>query len=114
MSGHDHDQVGHVVPLWILVGVLAALLFLTFVTVYVTQFDFGNFNLIVAMVIAVVKASLVVLFFMHLVWDRPFNAVIFLSALAFVTLFIVLALLDSGQYQPEMIPGYTAAGGVVP
>ncbi len=113
-SSADGKHVPHVVPLWLLVGVLTILLVLTWATVAVTSFDFGNLNLIVAMVIAVVKAALVVMFFMHLVWDRPFNAVIFVSALAFVGLFVILALLDTGQYQPAMIPGYTAAGGVIP
>ena len=114
-SSTDGKHVPHVVPLWILIGVLAILLVLTWATVAVTSFDFGsNLNLVVAMVIAVIKAALVVMFFMHLVWDRPFNTVIFVSALAFVGLFIILALLDTGQYQPTMIPGYTAAGGVVP
>jgi len=46
----------------------------------------------------VVKASLVVLFFMHLRWDKPFNAIVFIGCLIFVGLFISLALLDTGQY----------------
>ncbi len=105
-KGHG---LGHVVPLSTLIGVLAVLLLLTFVTVAATWFDFGPFNLIVAMAIAAVKGSLVLLYFMHLRWDRPFNAVVFISSLAFVALFIVLALLDTSEYQPELIPGYAPA-----
>ena len=61
---------------------------------------------VVAMVIAVIKGSLVLLYFMHLRWDRPFNAIVLISSLALVALFIILALIDVGNYQPEVIPGY--------
>ena len=101
------DKVGHVVPLWLLLGVLGALLFLTFITVAVTAVDFGEqVNLIVAMLIATVKASLVLLYFMHLRWDRPFNALIMIFSVAFVAIFVVFALLDSSAYQPNLIEGY--------
>jgi len=93
----------------LLVGVFASLLVLTVVTVAVTYVDLGSLNLLVAMGVAVVKGSLVVLFFMHLAWDRPFNAVVFITALLFVTLFITFILLDTKQYQPDIIPGQAPA-----
>ncbi len=96
---HDAPHgVGHIAPFKMLLSVFVALTFLTILTVVASMFDFGEMNLIVAMFIAVVKASLVVLFFMHLIWDRPFNAIVFVGCLIFVGLFISLALLDSGQY----------------
>jgi cytochrome c oxidase subunit IV len=87
----------HAVPLWILAGVFASLAALTVLTVAASKFDFGEYNLVIALAIAVVKASLVVLFFMHLRWDKPFNAVVFLGCLFFVGLFIGLTLLDTVQ-----------------
>jgi cytochrome c oxidase subunit 4 len=114
MDTHAHDAhhgPGHVVSLRLLLGVLGALLVLTFVTVAVTWFDLGRLNLAVALVIAVVKASLVLLYFMHLRWDRPFNAIVIIGTLVFVALFIGLSLLDSFQYQPQVIPGYSPALG---
>ena len=105
MSSTEHG-VGHVVPLKLLVGVLFVLLVLTVLTVAVTKVDLGNLNLVIAMAIAAVKGSLVLLYFMHLRWDRPFNAVVFVSSLVLVALFIILALLDTSQYQPDLIPGY--------
>ncbi|MCP3977914.1 MAG: hypothetical protein GY716_01105 [bacterium] len=106
---HDahHEGVGHVVPLTTLFGVLGTLLVLTFVTVAVTWLDLGPFSLIAALAIAVVKGSLVLLYFMHLRWDRPFHAVIIICSLVFVALFIALTLLDSYAYQPDVIPGYS-------
>lgn len=110
-NGHDshaatHDGVGHVVPLTTLFAVLGGLLFLTFLTVAVTWFDLGDLNLVVALLIAVVKASLVLLFFMHLRWDRPFNAIVLIFSLVLVMLFVGLALLDAKTYEPSRIPGY--------
>ena len=81
-QGQPPDAPGHVVPLRLLVGVLVALLFLTVVTVAVTYVDLGPVNLVVALLIALVKASLVLLVFMHLRWDRPFNAVVLITSLA--------------------------------
>lgn len=106
MSHSEDHGVGHIVPLPLLFGVLGVLLFLTIVTVAVTYVDMGHYNVLVAMLIAVVKAAFVALYFMHLRWDRPFNAIVLLSALALLALFIFLSLLDSVQYQPTVIPGY--------
>ena len=104
----DHP-VGHVMSLPVLVAVWGALAVLTVVTVAVTKIDLGNLNLYLAMAIATVKASLVLLYFMHLRYERPVNAIVFVTALLFVLLFVSLALMDTGQYQPELIPGYSPA-----
>ena len=45
--------------------VWAALLALTFTTVVVAEIDLGEWNIVAAITIAVIKATLVVLFFMH-------------------------------------------------
>ncbi len=103
---NPHSSVSHVMPAWLLLAVWAALIFFTYITVAVTYVDLGSMNLIIAMAIATVKASLVILFFMHLLYDRPFNAIVFISALLFVALFIVFALIDTGQYHPDLIQGY--------
>ena len=96
-----HSGLGHVVPVWLLAAVFGALLVLTGLTVAVAQVDLGNMNLYLALGIAAVKASLVVLFFMHLFWDRPFNAMIFIGCLLFVSLFIGITLTDRGPAGPR-------------
>ncbi len=109
MADHAHaddaHEGGHVVPLWLLAGILGALLALTFATVAVTWVDLGRLNIWIAMGIAAVKATLVALYFMHLRWDRPFNGVILLISLVLVVLFIGFALRDGIAYLPERIPG---------
>jgi len=102
---HAHSGLGHVVPLWILAAVFAALMVLTCLTVAVAQVDLGNLNLYLAMAIATVKASLVVLFFMHLFWDRGFNTMIFIGCLLFVSLFIGITLTDQRASDATAIHG---------
>ena len=111
---HAAHKVGHVVPLKILFGVLAALLVLTFVTVAITWVDLGPLNLVAALVIALVKATLVGLYFMHLRWDRPINGIILLLSLVFVVLFLGLSLIDSNAYQSDLIPGDAPAMSLEP
>lgn len=106
-SSHDneHKGVGHIVPVRILITTGTALLILTALTVWSAGLDFGNYNIVIALVIAFFKGSLVVLFFMHLRYDRPFNGIIFITAMAFVVLFISLALLDTKEYAKDMYAG---------
>ena len=51
----------------------------------------------------VFKVSLVGLIFMHLRWDRNFTAFIFVSSVLLVGLFISFAMMDTKEYQPEVI-----------
>ncbi|MEI8373630.1 MAG: cytochrome C oxidase subunit IV family protein [Planctomycetota bacterium] len=108
---HDstHSALGHVVPLWLLAAVFGTLLVLTGVTVAAAQVDLGNLNLYLALAIAGVKASLVILFFMHLFWDRSFNAMIFVGCLLFVSLFIGIVLTDSRANNVSAVGGQGSA-----
>ncbi len=96
------EAPSHVVPLRVLLGVFAVLLSLTFLTVAATWFDFGGWALAIALGIATVKAALVALYFMHLRYDNPFYAVVFVTALMFLALFLSLTLLDTLQYRPDV------------
>lgn len=102
-TAHDHDDhhgLSHVQSIQALVATGGTLLLLTLVTVLATRIDFGaNINLGIAMVIAVTKASLVILFFMHLKYDRLFHSVVFVAAILAASLFVGFTLMDSGQYQ---------------
>lgn len=70
LIGEDFEEgLGHILDLRILRNVLLSLLFLTFITVAVSRFDFGNLNLVVAVIIATVKATIVATFFMHLKFE---------------------------------------------
>lgn len=84
-------------------AVLAGLLVLTVVTVAAAGFNFGSMNVVIALVIASMKASLVALFFMHLRWDKPVNAIIFVSSLFFLGLLLMMTLIDRGS-RDNVIP----------
>jgi cytochrome c oxidase subunit 4 len=101
--GHDDHGLAHTTPVKLLVGILAVLLVLTILTVAVTSIDLGaSGNLIVAMVIATIKAALVVSFFMHLVWDKKLHLILFLISVLFLILFLAMSVTDRGEYQPDI------------
>jgi len=111
-GAHGGDVHAHPVPAKILVGILMMLFLLTFITVAVSYVDLGKANLFVAMAVASVKAAIVALFFMHLFWDKPFNGLIIVSAFFFLGIFIGLALLDTKEYQHELIPMFEKEGQI--
>ena len=103
-SDDDHHGLSHVAPIKVLVATGGTLLFLTVATVLATKIDFGaNINLAIAMAIAVIKATLVVLFFMHLKYDRMFHSVVFVAGILAASLFVGFTLMDSNQYQQTNI-----------
>ena len=100
--GHDHG-LAHTTPVSLLFIILGLLLALTIATVAVTSFDLGaQGNLIVAMVIATIKAALVCTFFMHLLWDKKFNTILFLTSVLFLILFLSMATTDRSEYQHDV------------
>ncbi len=99
-----HNDISHVAAAKVLLATGGTLLVLTLVTVLATKIDFGaNINLAVAMVIAVTKATLVILFFMHLRYDKLFHTVVFVSAILAASLFVGFTLMDTSQYQETNI-----------
>ena len=100
-DGHGSPKVDdshhtHVCSAFLFTGVFVALLFLTFVTVFIAQFDFGGANMLIAMGVAAVKASLVLSVFMHLKWDTAINNIAFLGSLIFLSLLFLFTLADHG------------------
>ena len=91
-DGGDMQGATHLVPIRIYLMIFAILMVLTAVTVSVSFLDLGPFNTVVALVIAVTKAVLVVLFFMHarysgrLTWAVVAGGVFWLALLLFMTL----------------------------
>jgi cytochrome c oxidase subunit 4 len=90
----ENAAVNHVVPVKVYVGVFLALCVLTTASVEVTGHDFGPFNLIVALGIAVTKASLVVLFFMHARYSPKLTGLVIASSVAFFVILVFLTLTD--------------------
>ncbi len=103
-GGDAHHGIAHVASIKVLLTTWIALMILTVITVAATKVDFGPAaNLGIAMAIAVVKATLVVLFFMHLFYDKLFHSVIIIGGVLAASLFVGFTLMDSNQYQDAVI-----------
>ena len=100
-----HTIVGHLVPTWLLMFVGTSLLMLTVITVAVRYIDIGEFNIVVALGVALVKATLVCLFFMHLRWDRSFNTLVFVVSVVLVLLMMAFLIMDTNQYRDLQFDG---------
>jgi cytochrome c oxidase subunit IV len=73
---------------------LVVLLIFTAITVGASYIQFGSLNVVIALTIATIKATLVALFFMHLRHDKPVNAVIACAGFLFLGLFLLFTFLD--------------------
>ena len=94
---HDEDTDGHahIAPVKLYGAILATLLVLTGLTLVAYQVHLGALNLVIAIAIATAKATLVVMYFMHLRWDAKFNVMILLGALLFAGVFLAYTLNDT-------------------
>ena len=95
MAQNINGTYKQVTPLkvYLLVGI--GLLILTGITVTVSQIPLGPLNVVVALGIAGLKAWLVMLFFMHLFYDRKIYLLVFSTAIVVLTLFIVITGADT-------------------
>jgi len=85
----------HIVPVRIYLTIFAALLFGTGLTVVAGFIDFPwQFNTIVALTIAVAKATLVVLYFMHVRYSSRLIWVIVAAALFWMAILFSLTFSD--------------------
>ena len=74
--------------------VFAGLIILTLVTATVATIDLGPMNIVVALVIAMCKATLVMLFFMHLRWSPRLVHMVAVASLFWLGILIALTLSD--------------------
>lgn len=108
MSAHDPSEP-HVLPLRTYFGVFATLLVLTGVTTGVAYVDLGALNTTVALLIAGVKATCVILIFMHVKFS---GRLIWLFAGAgFAWLVILIAMTLSDYRTRQMLDGWGGWGG---
>jgi len=85
----------HVSSLKLYIGIWLALLAGTLLTVIVARVDLGLFNAVVALTIATIKATLVVLFFMHVKYaHEKLTKVVIISALFWLAILLALSMAD--------------------
>ena len=116
-------HVHHVTPGLTLKLILGLLLFFTLLTVgqaqaekwiaFTFDVDLPNWlNVVIVMTIAAIKATLVLLYFMHLRHDNPINAIIFGFTILGVVIFMFFTFLDIGNRgYIDAVKGGPAIGG---
>src|SRR5262245_52168445 len=86
------DSHAHILPKRLYYTIFAILMFCTYLTVQIAFFDLGPLNTIAALTIAVFKATIVVLFFMHvkystrLTWAVVFGSIFWLGIMLALTM----------------------------
>jgi|SRR6187431_2034936 cytochrome c oxidase subunit 4 len=104
----EHEEYEeHVVPYTVYLAVFGALMVLTVLTVVVAFFDLGNLNVTVALTVAVMKASLVVLFFMHARYQSQIIKLVVLASIVWLGFLFLITLSDyltRGWLVPPPIP----------
>ena len=91
---HGHAPAHHASSLAMYFGIFLALMVLTVLTVVASRFDFGAWNTFVAMAIAIVKATLVILFFMHVIHASRLTWVVVLASFLWLGVLFVLTFSD--------------------
>ena len=88
------SAAGHVAPIKMYVGIFLALMVGTALTVLVAFFDLGFMNNVVMLAIAMTKALLVILFFMHVRWSSRLTWVVAGAGFFWLMILFVLTMTD--------------------
>jgi cytochrome c oxidase subunit IV len=109
MANHAGQSAGHttphIVPKRLYFAVFFALVILTWVTTFVSTVDLGRWNIFVALAIAVCKASLVVLFFMHVWYSTRLVKMIVVASIFWLILLLFLTMADIWTRTLMGVPG---------
>jgi cytochrome c oxidase subunit 4 len=101
MADHTH----HIVPKRVYFAVFGGLIVLTWLTTFVATFDLGRLNFVVAISIAIFKASLVILFFMHVAYATRLTRMIIFSGLYWLILLLFIVMSDIWTRDWMGVPG---------
>ncbi len=105
----DHKAHGdgehHIVPKRIYFIVFAALIVLTWVTAWISTVDLGAMNTVAALSIATFKASLVVLFFMHVFYGTRLTKLIVAAGVFWLILLLFITMIDIWTRTWMGVPG---------
>jgi len=95
----EHSE--HIVSPGIYVGIFLALIGGTALTVWAAFQNFGPFNIVFALGIATMKATLVVLYFMHARYSPKRTQLVIVCAIFWLAIMLALTLSDYQTRQPR-------------
>jgi cytochrome c oxidase subunit 4 len=90
----EHAPHVHVTPMWIYIAVFLALAAGTLLTWWVSTQDYGLMNTPIALLIATIKAVLVILFFMHVIHSTRLTWVVVIASFLWLGVLFVLTFAD--------------------
>lgn len=90
----QHDDDLHILPDMTQVKVFVALIILTIITVTASVKYPGKIGVGVALVVTPLKASLILMYFMHLKYERPVFVIMFLVAISILAVVMGLTIVD--------------------
>src|SRR5262245_6580859 len=91
----DHTlHTDHIVPKKVYYAIFAILMICTVLTVWIAFLDLGPLNTIAAMAIAVFKATLVVLFFMHVKYSTRLTWAVVLGSVFWLAILLAFTFAD--------------------
>ncbi len=90
MSKEKH----HIVPFKLYLIVLLALLALTFSSIGITSIELGKYTVAGALIFAIIKSYLVLTYFMHLKYDKPYIRIMVAFVFAIFVVVLVITFLD--------------------
>ncbi|HEY6139410.1 MAG TPA: cytochrome C oxidase subunit IV family protein [Thermoanaerobaculia bacterium] len=93
-QAHEHTPHVHVTSLGIYIAVFLALSAGTLLTWWVSTIDLGWANTPIALLIATIKAVLVILFFMHVIHSTRLTWVVVIGAFLWLGVLFVLTFAD--------------------
>ena len=85
---------GHIVPKTVYITVFFLLIAFTGLTTWVASVNLGRWNTIVALAIAICKATLVVLFFMHVKYTTNLTRIAVVAGFFWLAILLSLTLSD--------------------
>ena len=84
----------HILPKRVYYTIFAILMFCTYLTVQIAFFDLGALNTIAALGIACVKATIVILFFMHVKYSTRLTWAVVLGSIFWFGILLALTMSD--------------------
>jgi cytochrome c oxidase subunit 4 len=90
----------HIVSPKIYLVIFASLMLGTGITVWAAFQDFGKFNIVIALVIATIKATLVILYFMHARYSPRRTQMVIVCSVFWLAIMLALTLTDYDTRSP--------------
>jgi cytochrome c oxidase subunit 4 len=96
--------MAHIAPVKLYVSIFLTLMVLTTITVVVAYVNLGEFNKVVALGIASVKATLVILYFMHVKYSSRLTKLVVVAGFYFLIVLLGLTMADYASREWLPVP----------